>query len=152
MAATAAVRSTISFSENCFAHLGIDVVGHVRLRNQCHRFGPGERGAFTRREDRRLAPSVEQVHALVAFAELARVARMHGEAIGAAVDLAQLGVELGLIDISLQRGHRLVGRRIDLGHVDALLHEPAPLLGFAAPATKLRWKRVRGSGAALTFA
>jgi hypothetical protein len=57
------------------------------------------------------------VHALVGFAELARVARVHSEAIGATVDLrsadlgqvAQLRIKPGLIDIRLECCNRLMG-------------------------------------------
>ena len=100
----------------------------------------------------------ERVRQGLGGAVLAGVARVHDQAVGAAVDLrgadfdefAQFGVEPGLIDISLQRSRRLVGRRIDLGHVDSLLHERSPLL--VAPSAKNALEKSRDSGGALTIA
>jgi len=48
---------------------------------------PAPRSALAHAVDRRFAPGVEQMHALVGFAERARVARVHRKTIGATVDL-----------------------------------------------------------------
>ena len=81
----------------------------MALRYQSDGFDPAQRRALAFAVNRGLAPGVQQVHALVGFAELARVARVHSEAIGATVDLrsadldqfAQLRIKTGLIDIRL---------------------------------------------------
>src|SRR6185437_3100725 len=79
----------------------------------------------------RFAPGIEQVHALISFADLSRFARVHGETICATVDLrnadldkfAQLRIKPRLIDIGLQNSHSLIGGRADFRYVNSLLHE-----------------------------
>ena len=69
------------------AHLVVHLVRHVILRDQRDGFGPSQRRAFALAKNRGFAPSIEKMHTLVGFAELACFARMHGQAISAAVDL-----------------------------------------------------------------
>ena len=79
------------------------------------------------------------MHAFVGFAELAGIARMHGQAKGAAIDLRgadldefeQFRVEAGLIDISLQRGDGLVGGGAYFDDINSLLHGKLPWLSLA---------------------
>jgi hypothetical protein len=43
----------------------VDIVGHVALADQDHRFGPCQRGMLAGREDRRFTPSMKQMNWLV---------------------------------------------------------------------------------------
>src|SRR5262249_18665813 len=69
------------------AHLPVHIVRRMCLGDQRQRFGPGQRGAFPRGVEGRLAPRVELVETLLALTLGARLLRVHVDAIGAAVDL-----------------------------------------------------------------
>ena len=107
----------ISFSENCLRTCVVDFVRHVVPRDQRDGFSPGQRRAFALAENRGFAPCIEKMHAFIGFADLACFARMHGQAISAAVDLrradldelAQFRIESGLVDIPLQGTRCLKG-------------------------------------------
>src|SRR5437763_7346064 len=91
------------------ARLLIHLVRHVMVADLCHRFGPGEGRTLARTVDRRLAPSVEQVHPLIAFAVLAGIVGVHDDTISAPVDLRgadfnqinQLSLQAAGLDILL---------------------------------------------------
>ena len=84
-----------------------NVIGYVALRHQRDGLYPAQGGTLTRTVERRFAPGVEQVHALVGFAELSCVARVRRKTIGATVDLrdadldqlAQFRIKAGLVDL-----------------------------------------------------
>jgi hypothetical protein len=77
------------------------------LRDPLHRLRPDERRPLAISIERAFAPRVEHKQPLLALAALPRLARMHMEAIGAAVDL---------------RGARL----------DELIKEPKPVIHVSA--------------------
>jgi hypothetical protein len=87
------------------------------------------------------------MHSLVGLAMLACVARVHGQAIGAAVDLrrtdfyelAQFRIKPGSIDIRLQGSHGLKRGRTHFGDVNSLLHEDL-VMADVAPASKIARK------------
>ena len=67
MVAISMVRLTVSASENCARNRVIDVIGRVGFRDQCHRLGPGQRGAFALRVERRFPPGIRADTAAARF-------------------------------------------------------------------------------------
>ncbi len=65
----------------------IDLIRRMGLRDQRHRFRPCQCGALAVSIDRRFAPGIEQIEALLGFAALARILGVHVDAEGATVDL-----------------------------------------------------------------
>nr|KGD11541.1 hypothetical protein DO63_5965 [Burkholderia pseudomallei] len=108
-----------------------DRVGHVIVRDERHRLGPFERRAFAVGEERRFAPDDDRREAALGFAVLARVARVHVDAVRAAVDLRgaqpheldQRRLQPALRDPLLEREHRVERVRIRLAVVEAGLHD-----------------------------
>ena len=64
----------------------VDVVGCMRLRDQGQGLGPGQRRPLARGIRAATPASVEQVEAFLALTAAARVAGVHVDAEGAAVD------------------------------------------------------------------
>src|SRR3546814_2471678 len=60
-----------------FRHRFIDIVGRVRLGDQRQGFGPAERGTFALAVERRFAPGVEQIQALLRLALFPGAGGMH---------------------------------------------------------------------------
>src|SRR3546814_8787170 len=58
----------------------------VPLRHAGQGVGPGQRGAFAGRVDRRFVPGGEQIDALFGLARGARIDAVHIDAVGAAVE------------------------------------------------------------------
>src|SRR5581483_1800450 len=87
-----------------------------------------------------------------------RVARMHGDTEGAAVDLrgtnlhevAQLRIEPGLVDVGLQGSHGLIGGGTDLGDINARLHGKTSIADVA-PAAEIARRTCRQSDRFVTI-
>src|SRR5574340_1280131 len=118
-----------------FACFGVKLVGHsLADARQC--LGPGERGTLAVSKERRFAPGVERVQALLGFAARARVFAMHVEAVGAAVDLrgAHLDefhermLKAAVFDVLLQLAHGLEGACGSFHVIKSLFHNVSPLL------------------------
>src|SRR5262245_66356627 len=65
----------------------VSLIGRMGFGHQRQSLGPSERGAFAGAVERRFAPGIEQVKALLALAALARGGGVHVKARRAAVDL-----------------------------------------------------------------
>src|SRR4051794_36445540 len=68
-------------------HLFISIIGSMGFRNPSQSLGPGPRRPLTVREQSRLVPGIEQKQPGRGLAVLERLAAVHVQAEGAAVDL-----------------------------------------------------------------
>src|SRR4051794_27344903 len=75
------------------ARFFVHVIGHVRLADERQRLRPGKRRALPIAVERRFAPGIEQVDALLRFAAGARVDAVHVDAVRAAVDLRRADLD-----------------------------------------------------------
>lgn len=112
------------------------------VRHQRERFGPLERRAFSVREERRFAPHDDGRETPLGFAALARVRRMHIDAIRAAVDLrraqphqfGQRFFERRLADALFDAEQRFDRGGIGFVEVETLFHVHGANLGVSADA------------------
>jgi len=102
----------------------------VTLGNVRHRFGPRERRALALVEERRLAPGIERVEALLGFALGAGILGVHVETVSTAVDLGcasldqvlQAGSQTGAAKVAFDRQQELHDLGIGVLKFDAGLH------------------------------
>ena len=117
------------------AHGLVGFVGNVGCRDQRHGLGPFERRSLAIAEERRFAPRIQAVQALLRLAFGSRILGMHVQTVSAAVDLRgahhqqmqQLAVQAAGVDGALHREQWLHELHIP-GDIDSGFHVCSPFV------------------------